>query len=337
VTFPAARQFLPPVDPDDLTGHQFLATPMGAASPPVAIDYSTSRPTRAALQQVSAVAVGRYVSYPGGVNKDITRAEADQLRSWGLGIFVYWENAAADALGGRADGQNMAAAARNMVRDAGGPADGGLIYFCVDFNVTPAQMPTVLDWFRGIRSVLPVSQVGVYGGYYPVAAVLDAGLADQACQTRAWSGGLWDGRAALQQYSWTTLADGSQVDLLRIMQPDYGQWGAEADMPLTDADVQKIIAGFAATRAGVGDQYAGALDHFWDRGAQKLIQQGLARTSDVQAAVAPLLDDEAKLTTVVQDALASVPGGSAADVATVTAAVRAVLSDVRLSAPEPPA
>ncbi len=332
MTFPVARQFLPPVDPDDLTGQQFLATPMGAASPPVAIDYSTSRPTRAALQQVSAVAVGRYVSYPGGVNKDITRAEADQLRSWGLGIFVYWENAAADALGGRADGQNMAAAARNMVRGAGGPADGGLIYFCVDFNVTPAQMPTVLDWFRGIRSVLPVSQVGVYGGYYPVAAVLDAGLADQACQTRAWSGGLWDGRAALQQYSWTTLADGSQVDLLRIMQPDFGQWDGQTGDWFDVATKDELKQALREVVAETGPN--SVQDILGRRGAQFAVSAGLARTTDVQAAVAPLLDDEAKLAALVEQV---VPGGTAADVATVTAAVRAVLSDVRLSAPEPPA
>jgi hypothetical protein len=44
-------------------------------------------------------------------------------------------------------------------------------------------------------------QVGIYGGYGPVKRALDGGHAKWAWQTYAWSGGRWNSRAQLQQYS----------------------------------------------------------------------------------------------------------------------------------------
>lgn len=278
---------------------------------PLAVDFSVARPTRAALAEVHAVGVGRYISYPGGVNKDITAEEVQLYRSWGLDIFIYWEDQVADALGGRAKGREMAHYAAGQVVARGGPDNGGVIYACVDFDASATQMPTVLDWFRGWRDVLPVEQVGVYGGLRAVETVLDAGLAKYACQTRAWSNGIWDTRAVLQQYSWTTLSDGSQVDLLHVLSDDYGQWGAQEEpMPTAEEIAAAVWAAELPNIPADPKQLVPASRYLTTINTSAY--QGMLTIQAVKAAVAALANDEAAVSKVVTDKAAVILGALAA-------------------------
>lgn len=317
MTFHAAREHLAYVDPAGLDQHvQRLA--LLAATPQIAVDYSTARPTQAALDAVSAVACGRYVSFAGGVDKDISQAEADQLRSWGRAIFCYWEQDSGDALGTRAQGQNMASYAGDAVANQGGPVDGGVIFASCD---TDATFDQAAAWFEGWADRRPPGLRGAYGGVKVISGLFDRGMIDFACQTRAWSGGVWDSRAQLQQYAWTSLSDGSQVDLLRIMAPNYGQWGA-TDMPLTQADIDAVTkavhADVAAMLADPNHQYLPPIH---------------AKLNSIARAVSTLSDDERNIIAAVTAGEADVEAaiakvGASGPVTDWTAAAKAVVAEL---------
>jgi hypothetical protein len=105
------------------------------------------------------------------------------------------------------------------------------VYFAVDFDAAPAQMPAVADYVDGVAAVLGWNRVGVYGGL-PVLEYLRArtplGL---FWQTIAWSGGQLLPYANLYQYRIEARLNGKAVDLDRSLTTYYGQWGVP--MPIT--------------------------------------------------------------------------------------------------------
>jgi hypothetical protein len=126
------------------------------------------------------------------------------------------------------------------------------------------------------------------------------------------------------------------------------------DMPLTDTDVQAVDTKVWTHDVAAGDSVLPswralanpATGHAATQAALATLARDVAAVkaavaaqaddeTRILAALAPLLDDEAKLTRVVEQAVAGIPGGPAADVEAVKAGVRAVLSEVRLSAPQP--
>ena len=68
----------------------------------------------------------------------------------------------------------------------------------------------------------------MYGGYYAVKRVLDAGLATLGWQTVAWSGGQRDTRAVLYQTTNSPPIPGADVDIREnaATAADFGQWAA---------------------------------------------------------------------------------------------------------------
>jgi hypothetical protein len=193
------------------------------------VDYAWSRPDPAGLYAAGKRFASRYLSYD-RTGKNLTFDEAERLNAAGLAVVCNWEWRAGDARGGYDAGRTYAQEAVRQAAVCGMPT-GRPIYFSVDYD--PAGAYGVIDaYFNGIASVLPVAQIGAYGGYYTIDHLLNAGLIRWAWQTFAWSGGLWHPGAHVQQYRNGVVVAGGDVDLDRGMVADFGQWtiGGEVDM-----------------------------------------------------------------------------------------------------------
>src|SRR5450631_4345735 len=127
--------------------------------------------------------VARYLS--NDPSKNLSRGEADSLRSQGQDIVVVWETTTNEVDGGHDAGVSAATKAEAQAAAAGMPA-GSPIYFAVDYD---AQVgPIISGYFQGVAEVLGgVGRVGVYGGRFVVGALKDAGLVTYIWQTSAWS------------------------------------------------------------------------------------------------------------------------------------------------------
>jgi len=131
------------------------------------------------------------------------------------------------------------------------------VYFALDFDIRDyalasrdprAKLGPAAAYFDGIRAANPRYQVGVYGGYWAVSRVLDAGLASMGWQTVAWSGTptRWDERAVLRQKLGTPLP-GADLDTVRehtVHGHDFGQWPRPAPpKPAAPQYVTHVTAG----------------------------------------------------------------------------------------------
>jgi hypothetical protein len=205
------------------------------------IDFSTARPTIAELKAAGVTAVMRYIGWDGVGNypntgKNITKAEADGYISNGIAVglvFEYLANAAAlGAKQGEADGQ----LAKTQLEQLQAPVTTG-VYFAVDYDIpdyapslanTPAnalaKLGPIGDYFAAIKRVNGGYRIGVYGGYWAVKRVMDAGLATMGWQTVAWSGGNIDPRINLLQTVSKAPIVGADVNLHEQKQADFGQW-----------------------------------------------------------------------------------------------------------------
>ncbi|CAG6392787.1 DUF1906 domain-containing protein [Streptomyces cocklensis] len=184
------------------------------------VDYAWSHPGGSALKAAGKRFAARYLS--NDADKNIARAEADDLAQHEVSSVVVWESTAKRPLAGRAAGISDAQVAQRQATAAGMPS-GRPIYFAVDFDATAGQMATVMAYLDGAASVLGRARVGVYGGYDTVRAALDGRHATWAWQTRAWSEGRWDSRAHMRQGATQTIG-GVSCDLNTALTTDYGQW-----------------------------------------------------------------------------------------------------------------
>jgi len=187
-----------------------------------AIDYSAGQVSIAALKGNHITAILRYLSLT--PSKDLTAAELVTAMAGGIGVATVWETTADRTLAGSVGGVADAQTARAHARALGKP-DNRPIYFAVDFDAAPSQMPTILDYCRGFSSVLGgPSQTGAYGGYWVVKYLSEQGACDYLWQSLAWSGGLWHPAAQLQQYAFGRIYGGVDCDVNRIVRSDFGQW-----------------------------------------------------------------------------------------------------------------
>src|SRR5258708_1396578 len=208
------------------------------------IDYSTFRPTIAELKSAGVTAVGRYIGWdwrPGCdcKGKNIDSAEANQLISSGISVFVSFEYEAAGAAKGGPQGTADGNLASEQLTALGAPV-GMTVYFSVDFDIPDyapgstdpkAKLGPVADYFEAINALHPRYKVGVYGGYYAVSRAMGAGLAEMGWQTVAWSGGQVYSRAVLLQPATQLWGGNADVDLLLHGATDFGQWPRPAPGP----------------------------------------------------------------------------------------------------------
>lgn len=210
------------IDRDRIWGR----TADGLAFPPVGsshgVDYSFARPDPTMLADRGVTLAGRYLwrdKYEDGrPNKGITRSELDQLNAVGIGVFFVYEEDGRELLGGFEAGVRVAEAADAYRRALG--IGRVPIYFAVDFDANVEQMTPILSALDGIASVIGRDRTGLYGGIRPVKTAFDTGKISWGFQTYAWSGGVWDSRAQLQQ--WSNNQWNGTIDFTRAMTPDYG-------------------------------------------------------------------------------------------------------------------
>ena len=195
------------------------------------IDYAWGKLNIAEAKKAGVHFVCRYVSTPGN-SKNISRDEAAALHKAGIDIVIVFETIAKRALNGSGAGHVDAISARKQVLAAGLPASTP-IYFAVDFDATPQQQPTINAYLKSAAEALGGrSFAGVYGGYWVVKRALDAGVVKYGWQTYAWSGGHWDARAHIQQYSNGHHLAGVSCDYDRSMKSDFGSaYGVHAPTP----------------------------------------------------------------------------------------------------------
>lgn len=200
------------------------------------LDYSGGRPSGAAVARAGYGFVVRYL--PNGLSGrvNLSATEANDMTANGVDVVLVWERKIIGqpdrATEGHAAGVADAQAALAQAAVVGLPDNP--IYFCVDFDIPDydhaatsprAKLGPVGDYFEGIASVLPNSRIGVYGGYWAVSRVLDAGLAAWAWQTVAWSGGHEDPRVHLFQRVGTVTVDRVDCDVNEARKDDFGQQG----------------------------------------------------------------------------------------------------------------
>ena len=170
-----------------------------------------------ALQLAGVQFAFRYLSTDS--SKNLSLGEARALSDAGISIGVVWETTATRSSQGYGAGRQDAQAAVLQAEACGMPGDRP-IYFAVDYDAPP---PDVEQYFHGVVSVLGASRSGVYGGYYVVKRLLDAGLVHWGWQAPAWSAGQWDARAHVRQGGQVTIG-GVDCDRNTAMASDFGQW-----------------------------------------------------------------------------------------------------------------
>lgn len=186
------------------------------------VDYAWGRPGAAALKRAGAKFACRYLSHD-TTGKNLTRAEADDLSDAGIWLVVVWESTAKRPLDGRSAGVADARDAAAQAKACGMPDDRP-IYFAADWDASAGQQDEINAYLDGAASVIGRDRVGLYAGYGPMNRAFDAGKITYGWQTYAWSGGRWDARAQLQQYSNDHTINGVGVDYDRGVKSDYGQW-----------------------------------------------------------------------------------------------------------------
>ena len=114
--------------------------------------------------------VMRYYSPNPANAKNLTLPEAQALVHAGLLLGVVFESTAKRSLSGRAAGVADAQSAHNSAANKIGQPAGSPIYFAVDFDAAPNEIPTVIEYFKGVHEGLAQAnggtsryQVGVYG------------------------------------------------------------------------------------------------------------------------------------------------------------------------------
>lgn len=237
------------------------------------VDYSWDRPNPHCLASAGYRFVCRYISYD-TTGKDFTASEAGAIHGAGLDLILNWEWGKYDAREGYALGGRQARDARAFAGNRGAPGNA-VIYFSVDFDAQPHELPAVSEYFRACQAVVGANYVGVYGGYNTIDYLAKHGRAKWFWQTYAWSGGKIHPSAHLYQYSNGHIICGAKCDLNRALKPAFGAWagaGSSSAVPLPSLgsdptssgfDYTSDMAGVASTIVNLGTNiatYSNAID-----------------------------------------------------------------------------
>lgn len=127
---------------------------------------------------VAVAAKTKGVSFVCRYLKNLTAAEVTALHAAGIAIVLIFESTADRALGGAPSGATDGAKALLQAKAFGAPT-GVAIYATADFDPTPAQQPTVLEYFAGFdASLAGYYKCGDYANGAICQANADAGTTD---------------------------------------------------------------------------------------------------------------------------------------------------------------
>ena len=185
------------------------------------LDYVGAIPT-ATLKAGGVSFVCRYL-------REVGSTEIRSLHVGGIDVILIHEYSGTTPRGGFNNGLADARLALSQANALGAPSSA-VIYFAADFDATVAEQPAINAYLRGCASIVGIDRVGLYGGYWPVKRALDAGVLKWGWQTYAWSGGNFDKRCVLYQYSNAHTFAGHGVDYDKFFPVNgfYGQWSAQA-------------------------------------------------------------------------------------------------------------
>lgn len=176
---------------------------------------------------------GRYLGSP-TLGKTISPAEAEDIRTAGLGILLFYEISGTEMKNGAAPGAAHGADARKWADELGVP-EGTAIYFAVDYEPESGEYGAVEAYIRAAGAALGKKyRCGMYGCYSLVEAMAQRGACEKFCQCSAWSYGRLSAHADAYQYQWQGGAEamalamktGFAVDLTRCTQA-AGLWPAK--------------------------------------------------------------------------------------------------------------
>lgn len=101
---------------------------------------------------------------PHSMSKSLTLNEVEAAHAANIALGLVYESTADRALQGYNAGINDAVTVNRLLEEFC-PPHGTVIYFAVDCDVAPAQMPTIILYFQGIEEHLDQGyKMGVYGG-----------------------------------------------------------------------------------------------------------------------------------------------------------------------------
>lgn len=284
------------------------------------LDYAAGRPGGAAIRAAGFDFVVRYLSEDGPPlpGKQLTPAEADDLRANGIGIVSNWETTATRMLDGYDAGIVDARAGLAQVLHCGGRPDRP-IYFAADFDSTPQDQPAINAYLDGAATVLGAANVGIYGGFWSISRALDAGAAAWSWQTDAWSGTNVETRRNLHQTVRQVVVNGVLCDVNEAETIDFGQWDfvreepdvtPEQDAVLRDIQIQLRgpgLSGWPQLGADAEGRYLTLVDgvaavlqrikDLEDESAELRTQVGELRTeiSELEATTAELAEEVKRL------------------------------------------
>jgi hypothetical protein len=223
------------------------------------IDFSLARPSVASLKAAGVTTVMRYIGWDGvgaypNTGKNLTPPEAALYLAGGLSIGVCFEYIASAAALGVDQGEKDAQLAIQQMAALKAPVTTG-VYFAVDYDIPDyapslpnipanarAKLGPIGDYFATIDRLRAGYRAGVYGGYWAVKRLLDAGLVTLAWQTVAWSGGNVDARINLLQTTQKSPIADSDFNIHEGKSADFGQWPfAAAPTPVTPPATPKSI------------------------------------------------------------------------------------------------
>ncbi len=215
-------------------GYKFLAfatrgevAEVLARIPRYGVDYSmTNVDWPAFFRQLKASGrdfIGRYLPWRGATWRQVTIAELAAATAAGVDYFFWFEDSDNHfaARNGFAAGAADAQEALRALARLGVPTTTP-VYYTVDF---PAASGSEIDaYFRGVNSVVPVSQVGAYGNYTTIDWLYQHGLATYFCQSNAWPQPQgWHPKARMRQDVTSYSIGGVHVDRLTVTAAYFGQ------------------------------------------------------------------------------------------------------------------
>lgn len=152
--------------------------------------------------------VGRYL-VPAGMNKELTKDEAANLRGAGLAILLCWEIGGEAFKNGAAQGAQDGARARALAESFGIPS-GTCIYMACDYNIPDRDLIMAEQYMQAAQAALGKYEAGAYGPLKLVEFLRDRGVCRKFWQCVAWSP-YFSEDAQTWQYQWSGSAEAKEM------------------------------------------------------------------------------------------------------------------------------
>jgi|SRR5579875_31595 len=181
----------------------------------------------AELKQNGVTHVGRYLAgREPWLWKGLTIDEAKTILASGLNLFSIFEKGPTEvSYFTSAQAQKDAKDAMDWAKAVGQP-NGTAIYFTVDYDAQSKDFPSILAYFKALKSSLNGYKIGAYGKYDVLNMLHANNAADYWFQTIAWSGGKRCSFNNLYQFQCDKTMCGIDVDFNNIEKDtaDIGAW-----------------------------------------------------------------------------------------------------------------